>query len=106
MSFGVAISALVPGGENMKIGVLISVTMLGAVLAGMMGGTMRYVVDQKAPLVNKLNPTALITDGFYNLYYHPGFDGFWQDVTLLLIISAVLLGASLFVLRKQRYDSL
>ena len=106
LSFGVAISALVPGGENMKIGVLISVTMLGAVLAGMMGGTMRYVVDQKVPLVNKLNPTALITDGFYNLYYHPGFDGFWQDVTLLLIISAVLLGASLFVLRKQRYDSL
>ncbi|MDU1052113.1 MAG: ABC transporter permease [Varibaculum cambriense] len=106
LSFGVAISALVPGGENMKIGVLISVTMLGAVLAGMMGGTMRYVVDQKAPLVNKLNPTALITDGFYNLYYHPGFDGFWQDVTLLLIISAVLLGVSLFVLRKQRYDSL
>lgn len=106
LSFGVAISALVPGGENMKIGVLISVTMLGAVLAGMMGGAMRYVVDQKAPLVNKLNPTALITDGFYNLYYHPGFDGFWQDVTLLLIISAVLLGVSLLVLRKQRYDSL
>lgn len=106
LSFGVAISALVPGGENMKIGALISVTMLGAVLAGMMGGIMRYVVDQKAPLVNKLNPTALITDGFYNLYYHPGFDGFWQDVTLLLIISAVFLGASLFVLRKQRYDSL
>ena len=106
LSFGVAISALVPGGENMKVGVLIAVTMLGAVLAGMMGGTMRYVVDQKAPLVNKLNPTALITDGFYNLYYHPGFAGFWQDVTLLLIISAVLLGASLLVLRKQRYDSL
>ena len=106
LSFGVAISALVPGGENMKVGVLISVTMLGAVLAGMMGPTMRHVVDQKVPLVNKLNPTALITDGFYNLYYHPGFEGFWQDVTLLLIISAVLLGASLFVLRKQRYDSL
>lgn len=106
LSFGVAISALVPGGENMKVGVLIAVTMLGAVLAGMMGGAMRYVVDQKAPLVNKLNPTALITDGFYNLYYHPGFAGFWQDVTLLLIISAVLLGASLLVLRKQRYDSL
>lgn len=106
LSFGVAISALVPGGENMKVGVLIAVTMLGAVLAGMMGGAMRYVVDQKAPLVNKFNPVALITDGFYNLYYHPGFDGFWQDVTWLLLIAAVLLGASLLVLRKQRYDSL
>lgn len=106
LSFGVAISALVPGGENMKVGVLIAVTMLGAMLAGMMGGTMRYVVDQKAPLVNKFNPVALITDGFYNLYYHPGFDGFWQDVTWLLLIAAVLLGASLLYLRKQRYDSL
>ena len=90
----------------MKVGVLIAVTMLGAMLAGMMGGAMRYVVDQKAPLVNKLNPTALITDGFYNLYYHPGFDGFWQDVTLLLIISAVLLGASLLVLRTVSYTHL
>ena len=34
LSFGVAISALVPGGENMKVGVLISVTMLGGSTRG------------------------------------------------------------------------
>lgn len=106
LSFGTAISTLVPGGENMKIGVLIGLTMMGSVMAGMMGGGMRYMIDQSVPLMNKVNPVALITDGFYNLFYHPGFEGFWLDVLLLLGISVLLLGASLLVLRRQRYDSL
>lgn len=106
LSFGAAISTLVPGGENAKIGVLIAVTMLGAMLAGMMGGAMRYAVDFHFPMVNKFNPVALITDGYYNLFFHPGYDGYWQDIVILLVISAVLLGASVIVLRRQRYDSL
>lgn len=106
LSFGTAISTLVPGGENMKIGVLIGLTMMGSVMAGMMGGGMRCMIDQSVPLMNKVNPVALITDGFYNLFYHPGFEGFWLDVLLLLGISVLLLGASLLVLRRQRYDSL
>ena len=106
LSFGTAISTLVPGGENMKIGVLIGLTMMGSVMAGMMGGGMRYMIDQSVPLMNKVNPVALITDGFYNLFYHPGFEGFWLDVLLLLGISVLLLGASLLVMRRQRYDSL
>lgn len=106
LSFGAAISTLVPGGENAKIGVLIAVTMLGAMLAGMMGGAMRYAVDFRFPMVNKFNPVALITDGYYNLFFHPGYDGYWQDIVILLVISAVLLGASVIVLRRQRYDSL
>lgn len=106
LSFGTAISTLVPGGENMKIGVLIGLTMMGSVMAGMMGGGVRYMIDQSVPLMNKVNPVALITDGFYNLFYHPGFEGFWLDVLLLLGVSVLLLGASLLVLRRQRYDSL
>ena len=106
LSLGVAVSALVRGGENMKIGVLIGMTMLGALLAGMMGGGLRYRVDATAPLVNKVNPVALITDGFYTLYYHPGSDGLWADLGILLVISLVLIGAALLTLRRHRYDSM
>ena len=106
LSLGVAVSALVRGGENMKIGVLIGMTMLGALLAGMMGGGLRYRVDATAPLVNKVNPVALITDGFYTPYYHPGSDGLWADLGILLVISLVLIGASMLTLRRQRYDSM
>ena len=106
LSLGGAVSALVRGGENMKIGVLIGMTMLGALLAGMMGGGLRYRVDATAPLVNKVNPVALITDGFYTLYYHPGSDGLWADLGILLVISLVLIGASMLTLRRQRYDSM
>ena len=106
LSFGAAISTLVPGGENAKIGVLIAVTMLGAMLAGMMGGAMRYAVDFHFPMLNKFNPVALITDGYYNLFFHPGYGVYWQDIVILLMISAVMLGTSVIVLRRQRYDSL
>lgn len=106
LSLGVAVSALVRGGENMKIGVLIGMTMLGALLAGMMGGGLRYRVDATAPLVNKVNPVALITDGFYTLYYHPGSEGLWADLGILLVISLVLIGSSMLTLRRQRYDSM
>ena len=106
LSFGAAISTLGPGGENAKIGVLIAVTMLGAMLAGMMGGAMRYAVDFHFPMLNKFNPVALITDGYYNLFFHPGYGVYWQDIVILLMISAVMLGTSVIVLRRQRYDSL
>ena len=37
----------------------------GSFLAGMMGGSMKYVIDKNVPIINKINPAAMITDGFY-----------------------------------------
>ena len=85
LTLGVAIATLIRASENTKTGILIAVTMFGCFLSGMMGITMKYVVDTYVPIVNLVNPAALITDGFYNLYYYGLNDNFILDLILLLI---------------------
>lgn len=106
LTLGVAIATLIRASENTKTGILIAVTMFGCFLSGMMGITMKYVVDTYAPLVNLVNPAALITDGFYNLYYYGLNDNFILDLILLLFFSAVMLLISYRGLRRQKYDSI
>ena len=57
--------------------------MFGCFLAGMMGVTMKYVIDKNVPIINKLNPANMITDGFYSLYYYDTLDRYIFDLKLL-----------------------
>ena len=90
----------------MKAGIFIALTMLGCFLSGMMGVTMKYVVDTNLPFVNRINPAGLITDGFYALYYYETLDRYTMDMIALLLFSFVMIFISMFQLRRQRYDSI
>jgi len=106
LSLGIMIATVLKNNVNTKIGIVIAVTMLGCFLSGMMGITMKYVIDKNIPIINKLNPASMITDGFYALYYYDTFDRFYFDVISLVVFSAVLLAISVFSLRRQKYDSI
>lgn len=107
LSLGIATAVLVKKDENTKVGIMISTTMLGCVLSGMMGITMKYIVDKNMPIVNKLNPVNMITDGFYCLYYYySGSNRFLWNVIGLLIFSFLLIVISGIKLRRNKYDSI
>ena len=72
----------------------------------MMGITMKYLVDTNLPLLNRLNPANLITDGLYSLYYYDTFDRYWGNIITLVIISFVMISISVYSLRKEQYDRL
>ena len=92
--------------ENSKTGILIAFTMISCFFAGMYGITMKYLVDKSIPLINKVNPTGLITDGFYSLYYYESYSRYFTDIMTLIIISIILVGISLISLRRNKYDSI
>ena len=102
LSIGVAVAALVRAGETVKTGIIISVSMLGCFFAGMMGITMKYVIDSHIPLLNRLNPAAMITDGFYALYTYDTPDRYFLNLFSLLIFSGVLLLLSAVGLRRRK----
>lgn len=104
LSLGMAVGVLFKTNENVKIGILISVTMLGCFLSGMMGITMKYLIDTRLPLLNQLNPASMITDGFYSLYYYETFERYWANIFHLSLASLILIGVSIFCLRRQKYD--
>ena len=106
LSIGVASASLLKTNDNVKTGLIISFTMVGCFLSGMMGITMKYIVDKNIPILNKLNPANMITDGFYSLYYYDTLDRYYFNIISLLIFSIVLIGFSILSLRRQKYDSI
>lgn len=106
LSLGTITSVLFKTSENTKIGIILAITMFGSFLSGMMGITMKYIIDKNVGIINKINPAAMITDGFYSLYYYEGLERYIFNIISLLIFSGVLLTISYFCLRRQNYDSI
>lgn len=106
LSLGIAVGVLFKFGEGAKIGVILAISMLGCFLSGMMGITLKYYIDKDAPIVNKMNPAAMITDGFYSLYYYDTYERYIFSIAGLMIFSAIMLALSWSGLRRQQYDSI
>lgn len=106
LTLGIAVGSLSKASENGKTGIIITITMLGCFLSGMMGITMKYIVDSNVPILNKINPASMITDGFYSLYYYTTMDRFYFNIVSLLLFSLLMLLLALTVLRRRTYDSI
>lgn len=104
LSLGITTASVFKTNENLKTGIMISFTMLGCFLSGMMGITMKYIIDKNLPIINMLNPANMITDGFYSLYYYGPSDRYYFNIISLLIFTGILLSISIFSLRRQKYD--
>lgn len=106
LSMGIAISTVFKTNESTKISILISLTMLGCFLSGMMGITMKYIIDKNIPIINIINPANMITDGFYSLYYYTTYERFCFNIISLIIFSLLMIFIAIFSLRRQKYDSI
>lgn len=106
LSLGVLVSSIVKSNENLKTGLIISITMLGCFLSGMMALDVKYFIDKNMPIINMINPANMITDGYYSLYYYTTLDKFYFSFISLIIFSVVLIAISIFSLRRQKYDSI
>lgn len=106
LSLGVCIGSILKTNENAKIGILIAFTMLCSYFSGMMGITMKYIVDKNVPILNMINPANMITDGLYSLYYYDTFNRYYFNLASLLIFSGIMFLISLTSLRRQKYDSI
>ena len=106
LSLGMMLASALKVNENAKMGMLIAISMSGSFLAGMMGVTMKYVIDKNVPLLNKINPVNMITDGLYSLYYYSSFNRYYFNIISLVIFSVIMITISYLALRRQQYDSI
>lgn len=106
LSLGVCVATLFKTNENSKTGIMIAITMIGCFFSGMMGITMKYIIDKNIPIINIINPCSMITDGFYSLYYYDTLQRFWFNILSLVIFSVIMITLSYRGLRRQKYDSI
>lgn len=93
--------------EGFKIGVLISVTMTCCFLSGMMGIIdIKVFFDETFPLLAKINPINIITDGLYSLFAYDNLDVYYNCLTRISIFSLVLIALSFMFIRRKKYDSI
>ena len=105
VAYGIFIGSLRMG-EGAKTGLLVGSSLLMSFLAGMMMGNMKDIIEHVCPIVNRLNPAALISDAFYSISIYENPARYGRSLILLAVFTAVLVLASFGKLRRERYDSL
>ena len=92
--------------QNMKMAISMSVTMLSCFLSGLMLGNMKSVIEMYVPIVNRINPAALISDLFYCLNIYNDYRRYTEKFVTLLILSVVFTIGGFLLTRRKKYASL
>lgn len=106
LSFGSMVGAMTTKSENVKMSILTSVSMALSFLAGMMGSGMKYIIDDKLPLLAHINPVNLVTDALYSLYYYTTYTRFFSNIMYLIIFSIICCSVTYCFIRRRKYASL
>ena len=92
--------------QNVKMAISMSVTMLSCFLSGLMIGNMKSVIEMYVPIVNRINPAALISDLFYSLNIYNDYRRYTEKFVTLLILSVVFTIGGFLLTRRKKYASL
>lgn len=72
-----------------------------------MNSNMKDLVEKHAPIINRINPAALISDAFYCInVYNDTAPGYYRNLVTLAVMSAAFVMASFLLIRRNRYDSI
>lgn len=100
--FGFFISSILNIRTDNTQYVAIMLTMLGCMFAGMMSHSLKYAIDKNVPIVNKLNPVALIADSIYAVSSNNLTNRLYQNLTILALLGLLFLVLGFIFLNKKR----
>ncbi|SEL03638.1 ABC-2 type transport system permease protein [Pseudobutyrivibrio ruminis] len=81
-------------------------TMTCSFFSGLMWGQIKQIIQYNCPIINKINPAALLTNAMYVRSTYGATAEFHQDITIMcLMIAGCIIVASIF-LRRRKYVSL
>lgn len=92
--------------EGFKIAILVGSSLLMSFLAGLMMGHMKDIVEHNCPILNRINPAALIADAFYSVSVYDNPARYRMNLLILAVITVLLLAAAWLTLRRERYESI
>ena len=105
IGFGAAIT-LQANLTGIKVAVILAISMVCSFLAGLMNSNMKDLVEKHAPIINRINPAALISDAFYCINVYNDTARYYRNLVTLAVMSAAFVMASFLLIRRNRYDSI
>ena len=106
LSLGFLVGCIGQFSKETKFGFLMAAIMICCFLSGLMIGNMRALVEDFCPLLNRINPAALISDALYSLVVYPSYTRFFTNLAGLLLLSALFCLGGLALVRRKKYASL
>ena len=103
---GVAIGCLARMSLGLKMGVCVLFTLFPGFLAGLMFGNMKNIIELHCPIINRINPAAVLSDAFYCMGIYNDMERFTRCLLILAVMSVLLLTVAFLGIRRDRYDSI
>ena len=79
--------------------------MVMSILSDLCINGIKYEIQQHVPIINKLNPAALISDSFYALNVYSDHQVFTENIVIMAIEAVVLITVGILMVRRNRYAS-
>lgn len=104
--FGILVGTVPCLGEGGKIGLLVSVNLAFCSMSDLMVSGVKDFIEHNVPVLNDINPAALITDSFYALNVFDTYDRFFLNLTTLAGMTVLCGMVCYFIVRRNRYASI
>jgi len=103
---GIAIGCLTRMSLGMKMGISVLFTLFPGFLAGLMFGNMKNIIELRCPIINRINPAAVLSDAFYCMGIYNDTERFTRCLLILALMCICLLTVAFLGIRRERYDSI
>lgn len=106
LAIGEVIAVFVKGPVQKKEGICVAVFMISSFLAGLQWGDITFIIEEKCPVINRINPGTLIVNGFKSLSVYGDSCRYMINMVTLALIGIICVIISVWKLRRMRYESI
>ncbi|WP_352404682.1 ABC transporter permease [Sporanaerobacter acetigenes] len=108
--FGVALGVFIGSSnkksDSVKIIMAITITLFLSFASGMMNPQIKVMIDEKAPILGKINPISIITNNLYRINLLNSTKSVGEGILILSLYCVALMFTSYIFLRGKNYDSI
>ena len=106
VSLGIVLGCIARFSINVKTGFVVAMTLFPSFLAGLMFGTMKHIIELHCPIVNRINPAAVLSDAFYCISVYNDRQLLIRSLLTLAAMSLLCILVAFYRIRRERYDSI
>lgn len=106
VSLGIVLGCIARFSINIKIGFVVAMTLFPSFLAGLMFGNMKHIIELYCPIINRINPAAVLSDAFYCISVYNDEQLLIHSLLTLAAMSLLCIVIAFYRIRRERYDSI
>lgn len=105
-SIGMVIGTVGTWSTSLKNGIIVAESLACSFAADLMISGVKETIETYVPVINRINPGALITDAFYSVLIYEDGEKYFRSLSLLTFFGILLLAAAGLSMRRMRYESI